>query len=178
MARWFLTPCDAPLAIRSQTLRHTLVTLHELIATRKPHRTLKHIMLKGHCTFMVQHNAHPIALHRAHPIGKLRNVRNRCRQAKKAPPGGHEDEAFLPDTPTSRVIDIMNFVKNYVGDIAEAVSIGMKKVAKNFSSHDEHGRVRLNDNVTRQDTDVFLAEVSLKFFKLLVAQRLNRRRVY
>ena len=134
------------------------------------------VMLQRHRTFQFLHYLNLNLAHALHPLGEVRDVRNRGTQADEFDVLRREDEAFLPDGAARNVVNIVNLVKNNVGDIVKPLNVIENCIPEDFGSHQQHLCVRIQHHIARDDAD-FLPIFGVKIAVFLIAECLNRRGV-
>eukprot|EP00968_Pinguiococcus_pyrenoidosus_P024580 scaffold4850_cov213-Pinguiococcus_pyrenoidosus.AAC.14 len=114
------------------------------------------------------------------PAGKLLRIRDRRGQKHEANLSNYlvrqQDDAFLPDDPARFVPHVVHFVVDHPGHFAHELGAAIEHASQDLRGHDEALRIRVDADIACHEPDVL--ELRLHVPELLVAQRLDRRRVH
>ena len=112
----------------------------------------------------------------ADPFGNLGRVGHRRRQTHQRHVSRRQQNCFLPGSAALRVAHVVDFVEDDRSDIIDACS-GDQHVPEHLRRHHEDGGDAVDDDVARQQADLVVPPDGSKVPVLLIAERLDRRRV-
>ena len=134
------------------------------------------VMLQRHRTLQFFDYLNLNLPHTLHPLGEVRDIRNRGTQTDEFDMLRREDEALFPDGATRDVVNIVDLVKNNVGDIVKPLNVIENCITEDLGSHQQHLCVRIQHHIACNDAD-FLSIFGIKIAVFLIAECLNRRGV-
>ena len=141
----------------------------EAVVDRKPHLQLDR-------ADVVEHGLHAAAVLR-HPVRDLLVVADRRRQADELDRRRRLDDDLLPDRAAREVVDVVHLVEHHKADEVEATRVFVDEVAQNLGGHHDDGGVVVDRVLAGDKADHLFAVCADEIVVLLVAQRLQRRRV-
>ena len=112
-----------------------------------------------------------------HPLRDLAIVADGRREADQLDGSRRLDDDLLPDRASRKVVDVVDLVENHVVDEVQSLGVLVDEVAQDLGRHHDHRRVVVDGVLTCDQPNRPLAILSDEVVILLVAQRLERRRV-
>ena len=133
-------------------------------------------MLERHGTPLLDHDAR-VAAEGRDPLAELLRVRDRGGERDHAHRRGQVDQDLLPDGTAVRILEVMHLVHHDGEQSRERRRPLVQHVAEHLRGHHDHGRLRVDRVVARQQADALGTVLGDEVAELLVRERLQRGRV-
>ncbi len=118
-----------------------------------------------------------LAAHRGQPVAELLGVAHRRAEAHHRHRLREVDDHLLPHRPAAAVGEVVHLVHDHEPEAEEGPAPGVQHVAEHLGGHHHDRRLAVDDVVAGQQADLVGAVAVDEVVVLLVAQRLDRRRV-
>ena len=136
----------------------------------------EHVLLERHGP-VLGHDDVGVAAHGLQPVAELLGVRHRGAQRDEPHLLREVDDDLLPDRAAEPVGEVVHLVHHHVRQPVEQRRVGVEHVPQHLGGHHDDARTRVHVRVTREEADLGRAPLVGELLVLLVAERLDRRRV-
>ena len=136
----------------------------------------EHVLAQRHRAVVGNHDF-GVAAHGGQPVAEFLGVGHRRRQADELHGLVQVEDDLLPHRPALAVGEVVDFVHDHVAQAVQRRRLCVEHVAQHLGGHDDDVGVAVARHVAGEQADLFLAVHGDEVVVLLVAQRLDGRRV-